>query len=50
MPADNEALLERIENIMRTLDKDLPITDPDQLLGTAFTLVPTVELQLLGAL
>jgi HPt (histidine-containing phosphotransfer) domain-containing protein len=50
IPGDNEALLERIEMIMRTLDNDLPITDPDQLLGTAFTLVPTVELQLLGAL
>jgi chemotaxis protein histidine kinase CheA len=50
IPADNEALLERIAAIMRTLDRDLPITDPDQLLGTAFTLVPTVELQLLGAL
>ena len=50
IPGDNTALLDRIEAIMRTLDKDLPITDPDQLLGTAFTLVPTIELQLLGAL
>jgi chemotaxis protein histidine kinase CheA len=50
LPAANDALLERIAEIMRSLDKDLPITDPDQLLGTAFTLVPTVELQLLGAL
>ncbi|MCL2005033.1 MAG: ATP-binding protein [Planctomycetaceae bacterium] len=50
VPADNEALLERIEATMRTLDKDETITDPDQLLGTTFTLVPTVELQLLGAL
>ena len=50
MPVDNEALLERIEMAMRVLDKDEPITDPDELLGTTFTLAPTVELQLLGAL
>ena len=50
IPEDNEALLERIEAAMRVLDKDEPITDPDQLLGTTFTLAPTVELQLLGAL
>jgi two-component system chemotaxis sensor kinase CheA len=50
VPGDNEALLDRIETIMRSLDKDEPITDPDQLLGTTFTLMPTVELQLLGAL
>jgi len=50
MPGDNEALLERIDAAMRVLGKDEPITDPDQLLGTTFTLVPTVELQLLGAL
>ena len=50
VPGDNEALLERIANTMRTLDKDEPITDPNELLGTTFTLVPTVELQLLGAL
>jgi len=50
MPGDNEALLERIEAVMRVLDKDEPITDPDELLGTTFTLAPTVELQLLGAL
>jgi len=50
VPVDNAPLLERIETIMRSLDKDAPITDPDQLLGTTFTLVPTVELQLLGSL
>jgi len=50
MPAVNEPLMERIAGIMRTLDKDEPITDPDQLLGTSFTLASTVELQLLGAL
>ena len=50
VPENNEALLERIEMIMRSLNDNLPITDPDQLLGTAFTLVSTVELQLLGAL
>ena len=50
IPGDNEALLERIELAMRVLDKDETITDPDQLLGTTFTLVPTVELQLLGVL
>jgi chemotaxis protein histidine kinase CheA len=49
-PLANPALLSRIEAVLRSLDKDEPITDPDQLLGTAFTLVPTVELQLLGAL
>ena len=50
VPGDNEALLERIEITMRVLNKDEPITDPDQLLGTTFALVPTLELQLLGAL
>ena len=50
VPVDNVALLERIETIMRSLDKNEPITDPDAVLGTTFTLVPTVELQLLGAL
>ena len=50
VPVDNEVLLGQIEAIMRSLEKDEPITDPDELLGTSFTLVPTVELQLLGAL
>jgi chemotaxis protein histidine kinase CheA len=50
VPGDNESLLEQIEAVMQALNKDEPITDPDQLLGTSFTLVPTVELQLLGAL
>ncbi|MDR2438064.1 MAG: chemotaxis protein CheW [Planctomycetaceae bacterium] len=50
MPENNTALLIRIDTIMRSLENKEPITDPDQLLGTAFTLVPTVELQLLGAL
>jgi len=50
VPGDNEPLLERIETVMRALDKEEPITDPDQLLGTSFSLAPTVELQLLGAL
>ena len=49
-PEDNTALLERIDAVMRSLDKKEPITDPDAVLGTTFTLVPTVELQLLGAL
>ena len=49
-PADNEALLERIDVAMQVLGKDETITDPDLLLGTSFTLAPTVELQLLGAL
>ena len=50
VPEDNDALLERIESVMRALEKDEPVTDPDQLLGTSFTLAPTVELQLLGVL
>jgi chemotaxis protein histidine kinase CheA len=50
IPEDNEALLERIETIMQSLNKSETITDPDLLLGTSFTLAPTVELQLLGAL
>jgi HPt (histidine-containing phosphotransfer) domain-containing protein len=50
IPEDNTALLTRIGTIMKSLENKEPITDPDQLLGTAFTLVPTVELQLLGAL
>lgn len=49
-PVANAAILARIDAFMRTLEKTEPITDPDQLLGTSFTLVPTVELQLLGAL
>ncbi|GHT41533.1 hypothetical protein FACS189443_3440 [Planctomycetales bacterium] len=49
-PDDNTALLERIEAVMQELNKDKPITDPDALLGTTFTLIPTVELQLLGVL
>ncbi|MDR0610440.1 MAG: chemotaxis protein CheW [Planctomycetaceae bacterium] len=49
-PDVNSALLTRINIVTRSLEKNEPITDPDQLLGTAFTLVPTVELQLLGAL
>ncbi|MDR1963989.1 MAG: Hpt domain-containing protein [Planctomycetaceae bacterium] len=49
-PEINPTLLSRIDAMMRSLEKNEPVTDPDQLLGTAFTLVPTVELQLLGAL
>jgi chemotaxis protein histidine kinase CheA len=49
-PVDNTALLERIEAVMQEMNKDKPITDPDALLGTTFTLIPTVELQLLGVL
>ncbi len=49
-PEKNEPLLGRIDEVMRSLDKKEPITDPDAVLGTTFTLVPTVELQLLGAL
>jgi hypothetical protein len=49
-PVANTALLARIDTVMRSLDKSEPLTDPDQLLGTSFTLVPAVELQLLGAL
>ncbi len=49
-PEKNESLLGRIDEVMRSLDKKEPITDPDAVLGTTFTLVPTVELQLLGAL
>jgi chemotaxis protein histidine kinase CheA len=50
MPEDNQGLLQRIDTVLRSLEKDEPITDPDKLLGTTFTLIPTVELQLLGAL
>ncbi len=49
-PVANSALSTRIDGIMRSLEDMGPITDPDQLLGTTFTLIPTVELQLLGAL
>ncbi len=49
-PQANANLLMRIDAIIRSLmDQDV-VTDPEQLLGTAFTLVPIVELQLLGAL
>ncbi|MDR0336281.1 MAG: chemotaxis protein CheW [Planctomycetaceae bacterium] len=50
IPETNTVLLTRINTIMKSLENNEPITDPDQLLGTTFTLVPTVELQLLGAL
>ncbi|MCL2743702.1 MAG: ATP-binding protein [Planctomycetaceae bacterium] len=50
LPAENTALLVRIDTVMRSLDKTETVTDPDKLLGTTFTLVPVVELQLLGAL
>ena len=49
-PIENPTLSSRIDAVMRSLEDAGPITDPDQLLGTTFTLVPTVELQLLGAL
>ncbi|MDR0869754.1 MAG: chemotaxis protein CheW [Planctomycetaceae bacterium] len=49
-PVDNAALLERIKTVLDAQQKAKPITDPDAVLGTTFTLVPTVELQLLGAL
>ncbi|MDR1925134.1 MAG: chemotaxis protein CheW [Planctomycetaceae bacterium] len=46
----NVGLLSRIDQVMRSIANKIPITDPDAVLGTSFTLVPTVELQLLGAL
>ncbi len=49
-PGENGALLGRIEMILQSLENSRPVTDPNELLGKTFTLVPTVELQLLGAL
>ncbi len=49
-PAENTALLGRIVEILKTLENTGPVTDPNDLLSKTFTLVPTVELQLLGAL
>ncbi len=50
MPVENPTLNAKIDAVMRSLEAMETITDPDQLLGTSFTLGPTVELQLLGAL
>jgi chemotaxis protein histidine kinase CheA len=46
----NTGLLSRIDQAMRLIEGAAPITDPDKVLGTSFSLVPTVELQLLGSL
>ncbi|MDR0390285.1 MAG: Hpt domain-containing protein [Planctomycetaceae bacterium] len=50
IPEVNSGLLGRIDQVMRQLTDTAPITDPDKVLGTSFSLVPTVELQLLGSL
>ncbi|MDR2346864.1 MAG: Hpt domain-containing protein [Planctomycetaceae bacterium] len=46
----NTSLLSRIDIVKRAITDTSPITDPDKVLGTSFTLVPTVELQLLSSL
>ncbi|MDR2763317.1 MAG: chemotaxis protein CheW [Planctomycetaceae bacterium] len=46
----NVGLLNRIDQVMRSITGDEPIIDPDKILGTSFSLVPIVELQLLGSL
>ena len=49
-PPANTRILTRIDAIIRGLQDNTVITDPEQLLGSTFTLGPLVELQLLGAL
>lgn len=49
-PPANPQMLMRIDTIIRGLNQSTVVTDPDKLLGTTFSLVPIVELQLLGAL
>ena len=49
-PPENPNLLQRIDGIIRSLMEEEVVTDPEKLLGTAFTLTPITELQLLGAL
>ncbi|MGL6194865.1 MAG: ATP-binding protein [Thermoguttaceae bacterium] len=50
IPPANANLFMRIDSIIRSLTDQNVVTDPEKLLGTAFTLSPIVELQLLGAL
>ena len=50
LPQANLNLLHRIDGIIHSLMEQEIVTDPDKLLGTAFTLTPNTELQLLGAL
>jgi chemotaxis protein histidine kinase CheA len=47
---ENTQVRGRIDAIIRGLQANTAITDPDQLMGSTFTLGPLVELQLLGAL
>ncbi|MDR2172367.1 MAG: Hpt domain-containing protein [Planctomycetaceae bacterium] len=47
---ENTGLLSRIDQAMRLITNTTPITDPDKVLGTSFSLAPTVELQLIGSL
>ena len=49
-PQVNTTLLLRIDGIIRSIMEQEVVTDPEKLLGTAFTLTPNTELQLLGAL
>ncbi len=49
-PPANANVLQRIDGIIRSLMEHEVVTDPEKLLGTAFTLNPNTELQLLGAL
>ena len=49
-PPENPNLLQRIDGIIRSLMEEEVVTDPEKLLGTAFSLTPITELQLLGAL
>ncbi|MDR1478805.1 MAG: chemotaxis protein CheW [Planctomycetaceae bacterium] len=46
----NTSLLSRIDQAMRLIADTVPITDLDKILGTSFSLTPTIELQLLGSL
>lgn len=50
MPPPSLQKLTQIDTIIRSLGENVVETDPDKLLGTTFSLVPIVELQLLGAL
>ncbi|MCL2304026.1 MAG: chemotaxis protein CheW [Planctomycetaceae bacterium] len=50
LPPANVNLLQRIDTVVQLLMEQEVVTDPEKLLGTAFTLTPNTELQLLGAL
>lgn len=49
-PPANASLLERMDEVIRNNTEQATIADDEHLIGQSFSLVPIVELQLLGAL